>query len=167
MSSWNSPMAPVSPCCSVNCRRLLERHHWSGVLRIRLEAREYRSDISSALPMLSSATGSATGSVFLRATSPPNAKTKLVSQELFETLQEGVYLADADGKLEDVNPAFVRMLGYDNRAELLGRRWNFSSGRRVGGRTGASWLNPTSCTAMKRCCAVAMAPLSPRYTPQL
>jgi PAS domain S-box-containing protein len=42
-------------------------------------------------------------------------------KDLFETLQEGVYLADSDGKLEDVNPAFVRMLGYENRAELLGR----------------------------------------------
>ncbi len=41
--------------------------------------------------------------------------------ELFETLEEGVYLADRDGKLEDVNPSFARMLGYTSRAELLGR----------------------------------------------
>ena len=32
--------------------------------------------------------------------------------ELFETLQEGVYLATADGKFEDINPALARMLGY-------------------------------------------------------
>jgi len=42
-------------------------------------------------------------------------------KDLFETLQEGVYLADADGKLEDVNPALVKMLGYENRGELLAR----------------------------------------------
>jgi two-component system NtrC family sensor kinase len=42
-------------------------------------------------------------------------------KDLFETLQEGVYLADANGNLEDVNPALVRMLGCENRDELLGR----------------------------------------------
>jgi PAS domain S-box-containing protein len=41
--------------------------------------------------------------------------------ELFETLQEGVYLANREGKFEDVNPSLVRMLGYTSRAELLGR----------------------------------------------
>ena len=40
--------------------------------------------------------------------------------ELFETLQEGVYLATPDGKFEDVNPALARMLGFDRREELIG-----------------------------------------------
>ena len=41
--------------------------------------------------------------------------------ELFETLQEGVYFCDPDGKLLDVNPAMVRMLGYAHRDELVGQ----------------------------------------------
>jgi len=40
--------------------------------------------------------------------------------ELFETLQEGVYFCDPDGRLLDVNPAMVRMLGYSRREELVG-----------------------------------------------
>jgi len=38
---------------------------------------------------------------------------------LFEQVQEGVYVANPSGKLLDCNDAFVRMLGYSNREELL------------------------------------------------
>src|SRR5207245_7017488 len=40
--------------------------------------------------------------------------------ELFETLQEGVYFSTPEGNLLDVNPALVRMLGYDDKEELVG-----------------------------------------------
>ena len=38
---------------------------------------------------------------------------------LFEQVQEGVYIAGPSGQLLDCNDAFVRMLGYANREELL------------------------------------------------
>ena len=38
---------------------------------------------------------------------------------LFEQVQEGVYVADPAGRLIDCNDAFVHMLGYSNRDELL------------------------------------------------
>lgn len=38
---------------------------------------------------------------------------------LFEQVQEGVYVADTKGRLIDCNDAFVHMLGYSNRDELL------------------------------------------------
>src|SRR5246127_834511 len=38
---------------------------------------------------------------------------------LFEQVQEGVYVADPTGRLIDCNDAFVHMLGYNNRDELL------------------------------------------------
>lgn len=38
---------------------------------------------------------------------------------LFEQVQEGVYVADPTGRLIDCNDAFVHMLGYGNREELL------------------------------------------------
>jgi two-component system NtrC family sensor kinase len=38
---------------------------------------------------------------------------------LFEQVQEGVYVADPTGRLIDCNDAFVHMLGYGNRDELL------------------------------------------------
>jgi len=38
---------------------------------------------------------------------------------LFEQVQEGVYVADPHGRIIDCNDAFVHMLGYSNRDELL------------------------------------------------
>ena len=38
---------------------------------------------------------------------------------LFEQVQEGVYVADTTGRIIDCNDAFVHMLGYGNRDELL------------------------------------------------
>src|SRR5205085_381343 len=38
---------------------------------------------------------------------------------LFEQVQEGVYVASPAGTLLDCNDAFVHMLGYSNRSELL------------------------------------------------
>src|SRR5206468_3405466 len=42
--------------------------------------------------------------------------------ELFESLQEGIYITTPDGTIVDVNPALVRMLGYDSKEEVLTRR---------------------------------------------
>jgi two-component system NtrC family sensor kinase len=42
--------------------------------------------------------------------------------ELFESLQEGIYITTPDGSILDANPALVRMLGYESKEELLKRR---------------------------------------------
>jgi PAS domain S-box-containing protein len=42
--------------------------------------------------------------------------------ELFETLQEGIYITIPDGSILHANPALVRMLGYDSKEELLSKR---------------------------------------------
>ena len=39
--------------------------------------------------------------------------------ELFQTLREGVYLASADDRITEVNPALAQMLGYASKEELL------------------------------------------------
>ena len=39
--------------------------------------------------------------------------------ELFETLQEGIYIVTPDDRILDANPALVRMLGYDSKDDLL------------------------------------------------
>jgi two-component system NtrC family sensor kinase len=41
-------------------------------------------------------------------------------RSLFEQVQEGVFAATADGRLLECNNAFVNMLGYSSREELLG-----------------------------------------------
>jgi len=40
-------------------------------------------------------------------------------RELFDNIQEGAYFSAPDGHLIEVNDAFVRMLGYNSREELL------------------------------------------------
>jgi PAS domain S-box-containing protein len=40
-------------------------------------------------------------------------------RQLFEQVQEGVFVATADGKMLDCNDAFVRMLGHTNREDSL------------------------------------------------
>src|SRR5208282_5906261 len=39
--------------------------------------------------------------------------------QLFESLQEGVYISNPEGKLIEVNPAFVSILGYESKEDLL------------------------------------------------
>ena len=41
---------------------------------------------------------------------------------LFEKVQEGIFMSTPDGKFLDFNDAFMRMLGYENREELLDDR---------------------------------------------
>jgi PAS domain S-box-containing protein len=40
-------------------------------------------------------------------------------KDIFENMPNGYYLSTREGKFIDVNPAFVKMLGYDSREELL------------------------------------------------
>jgi PAS domain S-box-containing protein len=39
--------------------------------------------------------------------------------DLFESLREGIFFSTPEGRILDANPAFVRMLGYDSKEELL------------------------------------------------
>jgi PAS domain S-box-containing protein len=99
---------------------LLEKRNRSGVLRIRLKheaSSRYFQCTAHALVR----EGAQQGFCILARDITAERESEARFKDLFETLQEGVYLADAEGQLEDVNPAFVRMLGYENRAQLLGR----------------------------------------------
>src|SRR5262249_41204627 len=48
-------------------------------------------------------------------------KNEVRFTELFETLQEGIYIVSPDDRIVDANPALVRMLGYGSKEELLSR----------------------------------------------
>ena len=99
---------------------LLEWNHWFGVLRIRLKRDNSSRYFQCTMHTLVREGAQKGVCVFARDISKERENEARFT-DLFETLQEGVYLADGDGKLEDVNPAFVRMLGYANAADLLGR----------------------------------------------
>lgn len=98
----------------------LERRHWSGIVRIRLKQggalRYFQCTMHSLVRE-----GAQQGICILARDITKEREDEARFTDLFETLQEGVYLADSEGNLEDVNPAFVAMLAYENRSELVGR----------------------------------------------
>src|SRR6201987_3391232 len=101
--------------------RFLERRIWAGVVQVRLKKTDavhffdcvahgmVRDDKVHGLTIL------ARDITSLR-------RSEARFTELFETLQEGIYIVTPDDKILEVNPALVRMLGYHSKEELLGRR---------------------------------------------
>jgi len=100
--------------------RLLETRRWSGVLRVTMKhdasTRYFRCSVQTL-----SRDRQDHGLCVLARDITKEREDEARFTELFETLQAGVYLASAEGKLENVNPALVRMLGYEDSEELLGR----------------------------------------------
>jgi len=99
--------------------RFLEKRHWAGVVEIHLKngsGPSYYDCVVNAIVKSDEVVGA---SVLARDITEQREKERRFTQ-LFETLQEGVYFSTPEGKLLDVNPALVQMLGYRSREELLG-----------------------------------------------
>ena len=97
----------------------VERRHWTGTVRARLKktgAVHYFDCVLQAIVK----DGKVVGASGLARDITAQRESETRFTELFETLQEGVYFCDPAGSLLDVNPAMVRMLGYDHREELVG-----------------------------------------------
>jgi len=98
--------------------RFLDKRHWSGVVEIQLKnapSPRYFDCVVNAIVKGDEVVGA---SVLARDITGQREKERRFTQ-LFETLQEGVYFSSPEGKLLDVNPALVRMLGYFSKEELL------------------------------------------------
>jgi PAS domain S-box-containing protein len=100
--------------------RFLERRHWNGVIQVRLKNLNpvfYFDCVAHAIlrdDQVQGVTVLARDVTALR-------KNEARFTELFETLQEGIYIVTPDDVIIDANPALVRMLGYDSKEELLSR----------------------------------------------
>jgi PAS domain S-box-containing protein len=98
--------------------RFLERRQWTGVVHVRikkLNAIFYYDCV--AHPMLRG--DQVHGITILARDITSSRKNEARFTELFETLQEGIYIVTPDDRILDANPALVRMLGYDSKEELL------------------------------------------------
>lgn len=76
--------------------------------------------------MLSDTDGNFLLGVGLDITKQIESENKLKASEekyrrIFETMQDGYLLADIDGKLVSANPSAIRILGYNNEEELIGK----------------------------------------------
>jgi PAS domain S-box-containing protein len=98
--------------------RFVEKRRWSGMVRVRLRANQrvlYFDCVLNAIVKGDEVVGA---SVLARDVTEEREKERRFT-ELFETLQEGVYFSTPEGKLLDANPALVRVLGYEDKDELL------------------------------------------------
>jgi|SRR5262252_419605 len=101
-----------------NLARFREKRHWAGVVEVQLRTSprpRYYDCVVNAIVKSDEIVGI---SVLARDITEQREKERRFTQ-LFETLQEGVYFSTPEGKLLDVNPALVKMLGYGSKEELL------------------------------------------------
>jgi len=101
--------------------RFMERRQWAGVIQVRLK--------SQSAPFFFDCVAHAMmrddqiqGITLLGRDVSALRRNETRFTELFESLQEGIYITTPDGAILDANPALVRMLGYDSKEDLLKRK---------------------------------------------
>jgi PAS domain S-box-containing protein len=101
--------------------RFMERRQWSGVVQVRLknQASPFYFDCVAHAMMRDETVH---GITLLARDVSALRKNETRFTELFESLQEGIYITTPDGSILDANPALVRMLGYESKEELLKRK---------------------------------------------
>ncbi len=110
--------APLHTESSADLARFLEKRNWSGVVEVNLKKdsrRLYYDCVVNAIVKGDDVTGA---SVLARDITGHREKEQRFTQ-LFESLQEGVYISNPEGKLLEVNPALVTILGYESKEDLL------------------------------------------------
>src|SRR5713226_7980541 len=101
--------------------RFLERRQWSGVVQVGLKSQTtvfYFDCVAHGMIRGDQIHGV---TVLARDISDLR-RNEARFTELFESLQEGIYITTPEGTILDANPALVRMLGYDSKEELLKRQ---------------------------------------------
>jgi len=101
--------------------RFLDVRQWNGPVQVRLKGSRsvhYFECVAHAMIR----DGNVHGLTVLARDITSVRQNEARFTELFETLQEGIYIATPEDRVLEVNPALVRMLGYDSREELLAKR---------------------------------------------
>lgn len=117
--------------------RFLDKKRWAGVVKIRLKNSARPLYLDCALNAIIQG-DEVVGTSLLGRDITEQREKETRFTELFETLQEGVYFCTPEGKLLDVNPALVAMLGYVEKSDLLAAEpsaLNFDPGPPILGRT--------------------------------
>jgi PAS domain S-box-containing protein len=100
--------------------RFLERRSWTGIVQVRLKGKNaihYFDCVAHAMLR----DNEVHGVTVLARDITALRKNEARFTELFESLQEGIYIVTPDDRIIDANPALARMLGYDSKEELLSR----------------------------------------------
>lgn len=101
--------------------RFLERRIWNGVMHVRLKRRNlvYFFDCVAHAMIRD---GEVHGVTVLARDITAMKRSEARFTELFESLQEGIYIITPEDRILEVNPALVSMLGYPSKEELLSNR---------------------------------------------
>jgi PAS domain S-box-containing protein len=110
--------APLQAEAPVTLERFLEKRSWAGVIEIQLKNDSRRRYYDCMVNAIVKGGDVAGASVLARDITGNREKEQRFTQ-LFESLQEGVYISSPQGKLLEVNPALVSILGYASKEELL------------------------------------------------
>jgi len=98
--------------------RFIEKRRWSGTVRVCMKQSTRVQYFECVLNAIVKGEEIAGLSGLARDVTEEHEKEKRFT-ELFESLQEGVYISSPEGTLLDANASLVRMLGYTNKEELL------------------------------------------------
>src|SRR5437660_6320575 len=101
--------------------RFMERRQWTGVVQVRLKSQPalfYFDCVAHAMMR----GDKVHGITLLARDVTALRKNEARFTELFESLQEGIYITTRDGVMLYVNPALVRMLGYDSKEDVRKRQ---------------------------------------------
>ena len=98
--------------------RFLEKRRWSGMVPVRLKSSHRTLYFDCVLNAIVKGDEVVGVSTLARDVTEEREKERRFT-ELFETLQEGVYFSTPEGRLLDANAALVRVLGYENKEDLL------------------------------------------------
>jgi PAS domain S-box-containing protein len=109
---------PTRETAERNLGRFLEKKHWAGTVQIRLKNNARPLYFDCVLNGIVKG-DEVVGVSMLGRDITEQREKELRFTELFETLQEGVYFSNPEGKLLDANPALVGMLGYAKKEDLL------------------------------------------------
>lgn len=98
--------------------KFLERRTWSGIVNVHLKNQSgvFYFDCSA---QAMTRDDTVHGVTILARDVSALRKNEARFTELFETLQEGIYIVNSQGDILDGNPALVRMLGYESKEDLL------------------------------------------------
>src|SRR6202167_2276606 len=133
--------------------RFLERRTWSGVVEVYLKNDSRRLYYDCVIHAIVKG-GDVTGASVLARDITGNREKEQRFTQLFESLQEGVYISNPEGKLLEVNPALVSILGYETKQDLLDLRPEAlnadGGGGPVLGQSGASGRTRTREVRLRR-----------------
>jgi PAS domain S-box-containing protein len=110
-------LEPTLPQATAALNNLLQAGQWQGRILVRLRKDPQTRFYDCWLQLLQDDGRGASVSGWARDVTPRH-ETEIHFAELFESLREGIFFADPEGKLLDANPALVRLMGFENKEDL-------------------------------------------------